>query len=630
MKPLGIRARVLLAALLPATLVAVVLALLYTTVVVRDLNFTHEQRAVALARQVASMAEFALFTRNQSALQGVVNGARAERDVASITVLSPQGELIVRSGPEPGGSGKSTRSVLEPVFSTEVPVESLFERRGSDAQPPPQLVLGYVVLELSAESVAARQRELAIAGLIATLGGLLFGWLVAMHLSRGVTRPILEVATTIERFGKGDMSARLKASPSSPLHTLEKGINRMADRLAQNRDELERRVAEATEELRLKKDEAEKANRSKSRFLAAASHDLRQPIHALRLFVEILRDELASDARTATLLGRIQSSVDTMSSMFDALLDISRLEAGVIETRLQDFPATGLLRPLELMFTPLAAQRGLRFTVVPSSAWLSSDPALLDRLLQNLVSNALKYTQTGRVLVGVRRRPSALSIEVWDTGPGIAREHHQAIFQEFFQVEGLGREAGKGLGLGLAIVERIAGLLGHPIRMRSAPGRGSMFAVEVPYGRPAAVAAPSAHRVLAAPRQFGGLRIGVIDDDATILQAMADLLVRWGCAPLCAPSAESLLARLNGGAKRLDLLICDYRLDTGYNGIEAVMRVRRSVGSRLPAILVTGDTAPDRLKEARDSGLQLLHKPVAPEHLRDVMHRLLITGNDTP
>lgn len=630
MKPLGIRTRVLLAALLPATLVAIVLALLYTSVVVRDLNFTHEQRAVALARQVASMAEFALFTRNQSALQGVVNGARAERDVASITVLSPQGELIVRSGPEPGSPGNSTRSVLEPVFATEVPVESLFEGGRPGSEQAPQLVLGYVVLELSAESLTKRQRELAVAGLIATLGGLLFGWLVAMHLSRGVTRPILEVSSTIERFEKGDMSARLKASPASPLHGLEEGINRMADRLQQHHEELQQRVADATAELRVKKDEAERANRSKSRFLAAASHDLRQPIHALRLFVEILRDELAGHARAGTLLTRIQSSVESMSAMFDALLDISRLEAGVIETRLQDFPAHGLLRQLELMFAPVAAQRGLRFGVIASSAWLRSDPALLDRLLQNLVSNALKYTQTGRVLVGCRRRSNGLSIEVWDTGPGIAPEHHREIFQEFFQVEGLGREDGKGLGLGLAIVERISGLLGHPIRVRSAPGRGSMFAVEVPYGRHATVAAAPSARPSAAPRQFGGLRVGVIDDDATILQAMADLLVLWGCAPLCAQSVEELLDRLNGGNKRLHMLICDYRLEAGYNGIEAIERVRRSVGGRLPAILVTGDTAPDRLKEARDSGLQLLHKPVAPEHLREIMHQLLVSEGAAP
>lgn len=626
MRPIGIRARVLLAALMPAAVVAVVLASLYLGVVVRDLEFTHQQRAVALARQVASTAEFALFTRNQSALQGLVSGARAEHDVTSIALLGPDGDLIARSGPPAGSSDKSARAVLEPVHATEVPVETMFERAVPGVEPAP-LLLGYVVLELSREGVSRRQRELAIAGLIATLGGLLFGWLVAMRLSRGVTRPILEVSRTIERFGRGDMSARLRANPSSPLHTLEQGINRMAERLEQNRDELERRVTEATAELRIKKEEAERANSSKSRFLAAASHDLRQPIHALRLFVEILRDELADQPRAGTLLSRIQSSIDSMSSMFDALLDISRLEAGVIETTLQDFPAQALLRQLELMFAPVAAQRGLRFSVIGSSAWLRSDPALLDRLLQNLVSNALKYTQTGRVLVGCRRRAAGLSIEVWDTGPGIAPEHQREIFQEFFQIDGLGRETGSGLGLGLAIVERVSGLLGHPVRLRSAPGRGSVFAVEVPYGTPA-TATIARDTSLAIPRQFGGLRVGVIDDDATILQAMADLLVRWGCVAVCVPSADLLLQRLNGG--RLDLLICDYRLEGGHNGIAAVKRMRRSIGAELPAILVTGDTAPDRLKEARDSGLDLLHKPVAPEHLREVMHRLLVTERAAP
>lgn len=636
MRPLGIRARVLLAAMLPVSLVALLLAIVFMMVAVSDLDAAHRQRTLALARQIASTSEFALFTGNRNALQALAVASKRERDVRAVALLDRTGAVIARAGDVAVGYGllptradevreitdSTTRLVVQPVVASGLPVETLFEQtvdgRASDAH-----VLGYAVLDVSRDSFAEGGRALIVAGMLVTLGGLLFGCLLAMRLSRGVTRPILQVTRVVEEYGRGELQARVPAEAGSPLRALEEGINSMAARIERHRDELERRVDEATAELRVKKEEAEHANTAKSRFLAAASHDLRQPIHALRLFVDSLRDELREQPRAQALLERVQSSVDATSAMFDALLDVSRLEAGVMETSVRDFPVRTLLQRLELMFTPLALERGLRYSVVTSRAWVRSDPALLDRVMQNLVSNAMKCTTAGGVVVGCRRRGDRLLLEVWDTGPGIAAEYRQEIFQEFFQIQGAARESGRGLGLGLAIVERICRLLDHPVHLRSTPGRGSVFAVAVPRGAPAADAGV-AQQASPAEYRFTGARIAVVDDDPAIRDAMRELLERWGCGVSVSGSAMELLDALEAGDVIPDVLICDYRLRGGASGLDAVAQIREALGVPLPTLLITGDTGPDRLREAHDSGFQLLHKPVAPAKLRQVIHLMLL------
>lgn len=634
MKPLGIRARVLAAAILPVTVVAILLAAVFMVAVVNDLDEAHRQRALALARQIASTSEFALFTGNEAALRAVVTAAQRQQDVSSAAVLDRAGVLIVSTQPSavdrtllPSGAeetrelgDKMRRIVIQTIAASELPVESLFDQ-AAGGRTAERIVLGYVVLEVSRAALLEAEAALVIAGTLVTLLGLLFGCVLAVRLSRGVTAPVLRVIDTVEGYGRGDLAARLRVDPTGPLRALEEGINRMAARIEQDRDDLERRVAEATRELRAKKDEAERANTAKSRFLAAASHDLRQPVHALRLFADSLRDEVAGHPRAEILLGRIQASIDATSAMFDALLDISKLEAGVIVRNVSDFPVQTLLARLETMFTPVAVERGLRYSVVASRAWVRSDPALLDRVLQNLVSNALKYTREGGVVVGCRRRRGCVSIEVWDTGPGIAPEHRDEIFQEFVQLDNPARDSGRGLGLGLAIVERIARLLEHPLNLRSTPGRGSVFAVEVPRALPAPVQEPPVQAP--AEAAFHGVRVGVIDDEAAIRDAMEELLGRWGCTVSAAASAAELLGRLKRDKRGIDLLVCDYRLEGGGSGLDAVEQVRRAMRRPVPAVFVTADTAADRLKEAHASGYELLHKPVSPAKLRQVMHRML-------
>jgi CheY-like chemotaxis protein/anti-sigma regulatory factor (Ser/Thr protein kinase) len=260
---------------------------------------------------------------------------------------------------------------------------------------------------------------------------------------------------------------------------------------------------------------------------------------------------------------------------------------------------------------------------------LRSDPALLDRVLQNLVSNAMKYTRRGGVLVGCRRRGAHIALQVWDTGPGIAAEHRDDIFEEFFQLDNPARDAGKGLGLGLAIVQRIARLLDHPVRLQSVPGRGSMFSVVVPRGDAAAARGEE----LVAPaleHRFPGLRVAVIDDEPSIRAGMSELLSRWGCIVTAAASGGELIERIGRGGTQVDVLICDYRLGSGATGLDAVAGVRRALGRDVPTLLVTGDTAADRLREVHDSGYLLLHKPVAPAKLRQSIYHLLTSSPEPP
>jgi len=391
------------------------------------------------------------------------------------------------------------------------------------------------------------------------------------------------------------------------------------------------RLSEATADLQLKKEEAERANVAKSRFLAAASHDLRQPMHALSLFTDSLRAEIGGQERARNLLDRIQRSVDSMVQMFDELLDISRLDAGVVEKEVRDFPVQTLLARLDTLFSPLAIDRGLRFSVVASSAWVRSDPTLLDRILQNLASNAIKYTKAGGVVIGCRRHANALSIEVWDSGPGIGREHQAEIFQEFVQLENPEHDRSKGLGLGLAIVERMSSLLGHSIRLRSVPGRGSVFAVEVPYGDAAqGVVVPAA--IQHAINPFAGVRVAVIDDELEIVEATKQLLERWGCVVIGANSEAGMLEALRRRSVAPDFLISDYQLGDAEDGLSVIRNIRLAYGKSIPAVLISGIAAPERVKAARDSGIDLLQKPVAPARLRQVMQHLLVrqTGAGGP
>ncbi len=401
--------------------------------------------------------------------------------------------------------------------------------------------------------------------------------------------------------------------------TLGGSINEAIRLRFENLDLVERLKTE-THEASAAREAAEQADEDKSRFLAAASHDLRQPVQALQLLLETLSwSEL--DERQRHTLDSARAASESSSEMLNALLDFSRLEAGVIEPRPRPLSLQQLFRKLEMELAPMADEKGLVYRTRDTEATVVSDPALLELILRNLVANAIRYTDRGGVLVACRRRGAGYLIEVYDTGVGIAPDQHRAIFREFHQLGNPERDRRKGLGLGLATAERLATALTHALTLRSIPGRGSVFRLRV--GGAERQGTPST-RASAAPSSLpnlGGRRVLVIDDDETIRHAMRLLLTGWGCE---CRTAESLEEALHPGAAAPALILCDYRLRDGHNGAEAIARLQAHFGADIPALLVTGDTAPSRLREASASGIPLLHKPVAALAL----HQALVAALD--
>jgi PAS domain S-box-containing protein len=366
---------------------------------------------------------------------------------------------------------------------------------------------------------------------------------------------------------------------------------------------------------------AEQANTAKTRFLATASHDLRQPIHALGLFFAVLAERVRN-AETGPIIEQIEDSIDAIDAMLNTLLDISKLDAGVVQPKVGAVAVAGLFQRLETEYQSLARETGNSLRIRPCQAIVQSDAAMLERMLRNLISNALRYTIKGRVLVAARHRGAKLRIEVYDTGSGIPANQLDDIFQEFYQLGNPERDRRQGLGLGLAIVKRGAALLGHDITVRSRLGRGSCFAITVPLARKLPHQGP-----LPAPALPGlelkDRRVLVLDDDSAILAAMAGLLKGWGCQVSTAASLEEAREKIVTSAPPPELLIVDYRLRGQASGLNTAAALQSILGHRVPVLVITGDTAPDRLREAQASGYPLLHKPVQPARLRSIMRHLI-------
>ncbi len=382
--------------------------------------------------------------------------------------------------------------------------------------------------------------------------------------------------------------------------------------------------SELMAELLRQKEAAEEANIAKSRFLAVASHDLRQPLHALGLFVQALQESSIA-AHERHLVGNIRRSVDAMEELFDALLDISRLDAGIVRPRFETFGLATLFDRLSFEFAPVAKQKGLSLSVMKTSVFTCSDPSLVERIVRNLVSNAIRYTDRGGLLLGCRRQEGGLRIEVWDTGRGIPPEKHREIFREFAQLDAVDQDPHKGLGLGLAIVERLAKLLDHEIRLRSIPGKGSVFSVAIPRGREEDVIANTAVEHTTA-FDLTGVLILVIDSEPAVRQAMEALLGKWNGEVITAASGAEMKNKLPLVRRVPSLIISDYRprapstLGSGPT-LAAIDMLRGEFNTEIPAVLLTGDTASARDQEV--AGLPVLQKPLNPARLRTLIANLL-------
>jgi signal transduction histidine kinase/ActR/RegA family two-component response regulator len=361
------------------------------------------------------------------------------------------------------------------------------------------------------------------------------------------------------------------------------------------------------------RDRAEEANRAKSRFLAAASHDLRQPLHTIGLYSAALSLR-KSDERTQELARQIGSGIMSLGSLLDGLLDISKLDAAAVQPQASSFSVLALLHKLAEEFRPVALAKGLALhTQMERPLVVQTDPLLLERVLRNLLDNAIKYTPAGSVTLRANRSGARALLAVSDTGIGIPAAEHERVFEEFYQLANPERDRSQGLGLGLAIVQRLSQLLGLTLSLESDVGRGTTFTLGLPVALEGAQEPPEAEQAAAGLTIPAGLRVLVVDDEAPIREGMRALLESWGCRVSLAGDQDAAMAQLDGS--RFDLIVADYRLRAERTGIE-VIREARARQPGLPALLVSGDTAPDRLREAYAHGLTLLHKPVAEADLR--------------
>ena len=442
-----------------------------------------------------------------------------------------------------------------------------------------------------------------------------------------IERYVSGSAPFLERVAEPGMVIEVRANrmPDGGIVTTFTDITasmEAAEALERSNETLERRVVERTEELtRLNaalgraKGEADAANISKTKFLAAASHDILQPLNAARLYVtSLIERQGGRDDRR--LIDNIDASLEAVEEIFGALLDMARLDTGAMRPEFASFRIDELMRQIDLEFAPLATARGLDLTFVPSTLVVRSDRRLLRRLVQNLVSNAIKYTPTGRVLVGCRRRGDTLRIDVYDTGVGIPESKLRDIFVEFHRLE-QGAKIARGLGLGLSIVERVARVLGCTIEVEAVAGGGSHFAVTVPRSNAAPVELPARDDTRIDPGQLAGTTALCIDNEPSVLDGMETLLRGWGCEVIKAPDLAIALEAIDESPTMPNGLLIDYHLDHG-NGIEAIVALRARCGD-LPAILITADRSPAVREQARAGGIQVLHKPIKPAALRALL-----------
>lgn len=375
-------------------------------------------------------------------------------------------------------------------------------------------------------------------------------------------------------------------------------------------------------ELTIRTKELEQANIAKSKFLAAASHDLRQPLHALSLFIDALKGSESAQERKS-IFPRIDLSLEALRKLFDALLDISRLDANVVEPKVIDFDLSELLNSLTSEFNSDANEKKLKLKEHGKNIIVKSDPLLMERILRNLITNAIRYTESGGILLSARIRKDKILLQVWDTGIGIPQESKDKIFVEFQQLHNAHRDRVQGLGLGLAIVKRLCALLEHPLELRSKQDKGTVFNILMPIGDADLMISADADKITHS-WDLAGHCIVVIDDERDILHAMDTLLSRWGCKVIVAESLQDAIDGLNKNKLSPDLILSDLRLKDDVTGIEVINSLRNQFGLNIEGILITGETSPEQIKVAKESGYKVLQKPVKPIRLRAVINHYLL------
>ena len=605
------------------------------------------ERGELIASQLASSSEYGVASNNLPFLQNIAHDVSMQQDVRGLVILNSSSSTLAESG----NLSSPVKTVLVDIKQAMPinPDASIRYSKGSlwiSHRIIPETVkldefetvstvkpLGTAIIEISLERNEKLKSKILWYTIAATVIFLALTGFIVSLASRRITRPIRSLSNSIRAIADGDLGTRTILRPEiHELNELSTNINKMAVQLQENQSMLEHRIGEATLELRRKiqeveqaqeallsaKLQAEQANQAKSKFLAAVSHDLRQPIHAQGLFLEALSHTELS-AHQNKLLANARAASDASSEMLSTLLDFSRIEAGVVKPQLRPFRLQPMLNKVENELAPQADMKGIVYRTRETNLEVRSDPALVELILRNLVSNAIRYTWHGGLLVACRKHGSQVLLEVWDTGIGIAPEYQEDIFREFFQLDNPERGRIKGLGLGLAIVKGLARTLGHELSLASTPQRGSVFRLALPVATgslPAKQTGWTQNKTL-----LPNTRVLVIDDDETVLAGMGHLLREWGVECDTAESIEDALALARAHAP--DMVICDYRLREQRTGLDAIAALRELLGDAFPALLITGDTAPEPLREAQSSGIPMLHKPVSPSQLHRTLMEVL-------
>ena len=617
----SIRNRILLAALAPLLLAVLGVGTLLLTRHAQDMERNLVERSVSLARQVAMLAELPLATGSRSSAQAVADFMERSGGTVGLSLVDRSGVTVDNRG----NVGAAALRMLEAkplsvqvereadLISVVHPVVLFSLPSGSPpgAAAAGEQRVGWVALAVSRADAQRAIARLWWTGGMILLTAILLSLLLVRAATNSVSKPLATLSHALSSVAKDDFSVQLPESGRGELRSLAVHFNRMTHALQAARRGLRDDVTRATEALAVRTREAESANSAKSRFLAAASHDLRQPAHALSLYTAALRHGLRqqpTDVEQMLLpaVDGMQAASRSLDSLLNAVLDISRFDAGVVTPDLQDVETRALLEEVVQVLGSSAREKALRLRSRTPDTAIRTDATLLRRIIDNLVSNAIRFSRSGSILVAVRPRREHTLVQVWDQGVGIASANLPLIFDEFYQVR-RGDSGQGGMGLGLAIVARAVALLGGDIKVRSQVGRGTCFSVRLPgpslypQGMPMQpIALVESHR----------RRVLVLDDDALIRDSMRTLFESMGFSPTTEATVAALIPIAQRDRAEIAAILVDYRLQDGFTGIDAARRLRDVTGGDVAVIIITGDTSPERLRSLRQSGFPVIHKPL--------------------
>jgi len=630
MKPtLPIRDYVLILSLLPALLIAA-LETYFVSHRFDAIDNELLERGRLMSSQMAASAEYGVFSNNRDFLIGIASAAVNQNDVSTVSITNASGEILAHAGrPEIAGSLRIDNTkhenfivIVKPIIPAPIALNPLFEPAFSNTP------IGKVRLTISRVRTNQLKNQLLTTSLLVALTLFATSALLMYAFMRVISRPISALGNVVTAIGEGRLDSRFvgKEASITELEELSIGINSMAEKLQQERTTLQNRIEEATEALRLQKEAAELVGQTKSHLLALASHDLRQPMQALVFYLHQLGHRI-SEGEQVDLLGKLESSVEALTQLLNSLMDISRLDAGVVETDVKVCAIDTILERVRASFANKSAGKNLRFVVHPcKTSWrIVTDPILLERVLMNLTGNAVRYTQNnGTILIACRQRADHLRIEIRDNGPGIATDQIDKIFTEFFRGEQHTKTGG--LGLGLSIVKKLCDLLGHNLMASSQLSRGSIFSVEVKLangGEEFSLLAESNDADLQSgeDQALKKCKILLVDDDPAVLSSLHLMLETWGCDVSAHGSFQSLSAQLeSGNAIRPTVVLSDYHLEQDKNGIELMGMVRKTFGGpRIPGIIITADISGELKQIASELKVVLAQKPIRPARLKSLL-----------